>query len=152
MEQKHHHSNSMKHMFTSLFPHFIVMYFVMYTMIDSFKDLYNNINQVYMTVMMVSAMGILMTISMKDMYHKKVRQISYVVLSILFILGFSFMREQTLVGDKQFLRSMIPHHSGAVLMCKKASINDPEIKKLCESIISSQKSEIDQMNKILDRL
>jgi uncharacterized protein (DUF305 family) len=34
------------------------------------------------------------------------------------------------VGDKQFLRSMIPHHAGAILMCEKASIKDAEIRAL----------------------
>ena len=35
----------------------IVMYFVMYTMIDRPADLYNNLNNVYMTLMMVTSMG-----------------------------------------------------------------------------------------------
>lgn len=33
--------------------------------------------------------------------------------AILFIAAFGFTRAQTFIGDKQFLRSMIPHHSGA---------------------------------------
>ena len=53
------------------------------------------------------------------------------------------------MGDRQFLRSMIPHHSGAVLMCREASIDDPKIRQLCEGIIASQTSEIDQMKAIL---
>ncbi|MFZ8373971.1 DUF305 domain-containing protein, partial [Staphylococcus aureus] len=40
------------------------------------------------------------------------------------------VRAQALVGDKQFLRAMIPHHSGAILMCQQANLTDPEIKKL----------------------
>jgi uncharacterized protein (DUF305 family) len=56
-----------------------------------------------------------------------------------------FIRQQTAITDTQFLRSMIPHHSGAILMCRKASIQDPEIKQLREAIVSSQQSEIDQM-------
>lgn len=55
------------------------------------------------------------------------------------------MRQQTAVSDKQFLRSMIPHHGSAILMCQEASIQDSEIKELCRNIVSNQQSEIDQM-------
>jgi uncharacterized protein (DUF305 family) len=47
---------------------------------------------------------------------------------------------------------MIPHHSGAILMCQNASLSDPELKKLCASIVSGQQSEIDEMKAILTRL
>jgi uncharacterized protein (DUF305 family) len=56
------------------------------------------------------------------------------------------------VSDKQFLRSMIPHHAGAILMCEQAPIEDAEIKALCKNIVSSQQSEIDQMKAKLSAL
>ncbi len=55
-------------------------------------------------------------------------------------------------NHRQFLRSMIPHHAGAILMCQEASIQDAEIRRLCGGIVSSQQSEIDQMKAMLDRL
>ena len=58
----------------------------------------------------------------------------------------------TTIGDTAFLRSMIPHHSGAILMCREASIHDPEIKTLCGEIVEGQRREIDQMKAILSRL
>jgi uncharacterized protein (DUF305 family) len=61
------------------------------------------------------------------------------------------MRTQAFVGNEQFLRAMLPHHSGATLMCQNASITDPEIKTLCEGIIKSQADEITQMEEILKR-
>ena len=64
---------------------------------------------------------------------------------------FVFIRQQMAVGDSQFLRSMIPHHSRAILMCTEASLQDPAIKQLCQAIISSQQREIDQMNAMLRR-
>jgi uncharacterized protein (DUF305 family) len=57
-----------------------------------------------------------------------------------------------MITDKQFLKSMIPHHAGAILMCNKARIQDAEIIDLCKQITTSQQSEIDQMKAILDRL
>ena len=61
------------------------------------------------------------------------------------------MRTQAVVGDAQFLRSMIPHHSGAILMCEQSAITDPEIVRLCGEIVKTQKEEIAQMQAILAR-
>jgi uncharacterized protein (DUF305 family) len=47
---------------------------------------------------------------------------------------------------------MIPHHSGAILMCEQSPITDPEIVALCAHIVKSQMDEIRQMEKILARL
>jgi uncharacterized protein (DUF305 family) len=47
---------------------------------------------------------------------------------------------------------MIPHHAGAILMCDQAPVRDEEIKSLCQNIIHSQRSEIDQTKAILARL
>jgi uncharacterized protein (DUF305 family) len=46
---------------------------------------------------------------------------------------------------------MIPHHSGAILMCREAKLQDPEILRLCGEIIESQRREIAEMNRILER-
>jgi uncharacterized protein (DUF305 family) len=45
---------------------------------------------------------------------------------------------------------MIPHHSGAILMCRESPIQDPRIRDLCRTIISGQQKEIDQMRAMLD--
>jgi uncharacterized protein (DUF305 family) len=68
------------------------------------------------------------------------------------LLFFFLIRQQGAVTDKQFLRSMIPHHAGAILMCEQASIQDAEIQELCKTIISSQQQEIDQMKAKLEEL
>ena len=130
----------------------VVMYFVMFTMIDSLGEFFNNLNMFYMAVMMAAPMGILMLLMMGEMYaDKRLNTLIYAGCALLFILAFAGMRTQALVGDRQFLRSMIPHHSGAILMCEQASIRDPELKSLCGNIITSQKQEIDQMKAMLAR-
>jgi uncharacterized protein (DUF305 family) len=52
------------------------------------------------------------------------------------------------IGDSQFLRSMIPHHAAAILMCEKAQVQEVEIRDLCRTIIASQQAEIDQMKRL----
>ena len=132
----------------------IVMYFVMFTMIWSLGDLFNNLNSLYMALMMVAPMGILMLLMMRMMYpDRKLNLLLYVLFAFLFILAFWGMRTQVLVGDRQFVRAMIPHHSGAILMCRRASIRDAEIRDLCfkpNGIVESQTREIAQMKAFLD--
>ena len=49
--------------------------------------------------------------------------------------------------DKEFLKQMIVHHEGAVLMAEDVLINSkrPELIKLANDIISTQKKEIEMM-------
>ena len=130
----------------------IVMYFVMYTMIDSTAELYHNLNNVYMTMMMVTTMALLMLWMMPSMFpDRRTNIILNVLFGALFLSSLYGMRTQALVGDTQFLRAMIPHHSGAILMCEKSAITDPQIKQLCSGIVSGQKAEIAQMKALLER-
>ena len=129
------------------------MYFIMFSMVYSGNEIVHNLNTLYMAGMMVAPMIIVMPLAMGTMYPDRRRNmIVYTVSAIMFMAFFFFTRQQTFIGDQQFLRSMIPHHSGAVLMCEKANIADAEIKALCEGIVRSQTSEIEQMKKILERL
>lgn len=142
-----------KSLFVEVLIHFFIMYAVMYTMVDKFDDVYINSNNLYMTMMMVLPMIPLMIFLMGSMHgNRKLNYILSVGSVVLFVLFYIFMRDQTFIGDKQFVRSMIPHHSGAILMCEKSDIQDPELKSLCEQIVSSQEKEIRQMKDILTRL
>ena len=133
----------------------IVMYLAMFTMIWSFADFFNNLNMVYMALIMWAPMGILMLITMASMYaDKRLNIILYAAFALVLVLSFFAMRDQSLVGDKQFIRAMIPHHSGAILMCNRAAIHDAEIRQLCfgqDGIVSSQEREIRQMKSFLAR-
>ena len=52
-------------------------------------------------------------------------------------------------GRRVAMRSMIPHHAGAILMCEEASIQDQRVRDLCQNIQASQKEEIAQMKALL---
>jgi uncharacterized protein (DUF305 family) len=131
---------------------FVLMYLVMYTMIATLAHFRLNVNNVYMTLMMVAPMAIVMLVSMRSMFPS--RRVSVAIgigAALVFAASFAAMRTQAGIGNAEFLRSMIPHHSGAILMCREASITDPEIIALCNQIIASQQREIEQMRAILDR-
>lgn len=130
----------------------IIMYLVMFVMIDSLGSFYNNLNMLYMTLMMVAPMVVLMILAMGHMFPSRPVNAALLIGSVaVFLGGFALIRTQATIGDRAFLRSMIPHHSGAILMCKKVSLTDPQIVKLCGEIKESQRREIDEMKAILAR-
>lgn len=130
----------------------VIMYLVMFVMIDGLSSFYNNLNMFYMTLMMVAPMVALMILAMPGMFPSKRLNITVIAGAlIVFFACFGLIRTQGTIGDDQFLRSMIPHHSGAILMCREASLKDPEIIRLCVGIEGSQEAEIAQMERILER-
>jgi peptidoglycan/LPS O-acetylase OafA/YrhL len=132
---------------------FLAMYILMYAMVDSFDHVYMNINQFYMAGLMAAPMVLIELVVMRGMYHdKRLNAVLAAASALVGVLMFVFIRQQTAVSDGQFLRSMIPHHSGAILMCQKAPLQDAEIRKLCEAIVSGQQQEIDQMTAKLRQL
>jgi uncharacterized protein (DUF305 family) len=131
----------------------VVMFFLTYAMIDRLEHFYVNINRIYMALMMVAPMVIVMLLVMGSMYSdRRLNAFLYVAFAGLFVATFALARTQTPVGDVQFLRSMIPHHSSAILMCEQASITDPQITELCARIVKAQEEEIAEMKSILARL
>jgi uncharacterized protein (DUF305 family) len=129
-----------------------VMYLAMFAMIASRNEFFNNINMFYMALMMAAPMGPIMILTMSSMYQHQAMNIAFhVAFAVIFLAAFFAIRQQAFVGDRQFLRSMIPHHSGAILMCREATLTNPELRTLCANIIRSQAEEIAQMKAILDR-
>ena len=129
---------------------FAAMYVLMYAMVDRFASVHPNLNQAYMAALMAAPMVLIELGLMSSMYHNRTANIVIAAVSVVATIGFFLtIRQQTAIGDTQFLRSMIPHHSGAILMCQKAALSDPAIKKLCDQIIESQRSEIAQMEAML---
>ncbi|WP_291358967.1 DUF305 domain-containing protein [Devosia sp.] len=108
-------------------------------MIATLGHFYLNLNNVHMTLMMVAPMAVVMLISMRSMFpSRRANRVIVVVALVVFGISFWGMRSQAAIGDAEFVRSMVPHHSGAILMWPR--------------IIAGQQSEIDQMQAILERL
>ncbi|WP_035098328.1 DUF305 domain-containing protein [Devosia sp. LC5] len=131
----------------------VVMYFVMFSMIDGLGDFRNNMNMFYMALTMWAPMGIFMLATMPGMFPKRTMNVVlYVAFALITGLSFLGTRTQTFIDDRQFIDSMIPHHSGAILMCREADLEDPELVQLCGEIIEAQRREIEQMEAIGERL
>ena len=131
----------------------IVMYFVMFSMIDAWSDFRHNLNMFYMALTMVAPMGVIMLLTMRTMYARKWLNLAiHAALVLTFMASLAATRQQSAIGDRQFIASMVPHHSGAILMCREARLRDAELSKLCEEIARAQRREIEQMNAIRARL
>jgi uncharacterized protein (DUF305 family) len=131
----------------------VAMYFLMFTMVDTWGDFHNNLNMALMALTMLAPMGVLMLALMGEMYpNRRLNIVLYVGFALVFVLALFGIRTQTPIGNEQFIASMIPHHSGAILMCREADITDAELRTLCDGIETGQRHEIEQMKTILTRL
>ena len=132
---------------------FIAMFILMYAMVDRISNVFVNANQAYMAGLMAAPMVVIEVLLMSGMYPDKRKNAVIVAACIVAALVFwMLIRQQGAIGNAQFLRSMIPHHASAILMCEKLEADDPEIRTLCAQIIESQREEIAQMRAKLERL
>lgn len=130
--------------------HFAAMFALMYAMVNQWAHVYPNFNQAYMAALMTAPMLIIEIFMMRSMYqNQKALNLIFGGSLLLFALSFGLIRTQATTGDQELLRSMIPHHSGAILMCQRAQLEDPELIKLCDEIIQSQEEEIAIMEAML---
>ena len=151
--QEKEHSNHYRKLLIMSVLSFGCMYVLMYAMVNNGSNVFPNVNQFYMAALMVMPMIAIELMLMKSMYKNRKLNLLVFTISLVGLVGFyTAIREQAAVNDKQFLKSMIPHHAGAILMCNEANITDPEIKKLCEEIVAGQRREIDQMKSKLSEL
>lgn len=119
----------------------------MNSFVNSKSDIRVNINDFYMGVMMAGVMFLLMGVYYRS---KKLIVVGVVITVIIFIC----IRRQIFIGEKEYLESMIPHHSMAVLMTKrlkeKGEIKKQELRELMKNIINTQEKEIELMKKLLN--
>ena len=152
MQAKHTHGGHYLRLLVMIGLSFAAMYALMYAMVDRAENIHPSLNQAYMAGLMVAPMAVLELLLMGSMYpDRRLNLWLGAGFTLLFVVAFLAIRMQSGIGDRQFLRSMIPHHSGAILMCREANVEDAEIRALCTRIIASQSEEIAQMEAILAR-
>jgi hypothetical protein len=129
----------------SLKPH-ILMFFGMFLisllmtpiMINSLADYRLSLNQLYMASFMSFAM-VLLEATMHPMPVA-----AWLVTVIGLVFSIIAYRSQWLVGDREYLNDMIPHHSMAVLTSRTRMERtvDRRIKQVAETILNAQVKEI----------
>ncbi|HET8803968.1 MAG TPA: DUF305 domain-containing protein, partial [Aequorivita sp.] len=78
---------------------FVVMYFVMYSMLASFGHFYFSVSRFYMTFLMIAPMALIMLAFMTGMYTNKKKN-TLIVLGciVIFTVVFVFLRNQSFIG------------------------------------------------------
>jgi hypothetical protein len=132
---------------------FVIMYAVMYLNVDRFEHVYLSLTRLYMTLLMVAPMALIMLGFMRTMYKNKRLNVIIIGGSIaVFMLALIFLRNQTFIGERQYMKAMIPHHSSAILTSKNADLQNPEVQKLSHDIIEAQEREIREMKELLNKM
>ncbi|MGB7441510.1 MAG: DUF305 domain-containing protein [Coleofasciculaceae cyanobacterium] len=143
--------NSYVRLLISLIVSYVVMLFIMLSRVNELSNLFVSLNQFYMSGLMVATMSIIMLLTMGAMYKNKSLNIVLLVVGTASIgLFWTLVRTQAAVGNQQFLRSMIPHHAAAILVCQQASITEQRIEELCGEIVATQKREIRIMKDLME--
>lgn len=131
----------------------VLMFVLSMSMVDTLDHFHLNLSNLYRALVMVAPMGVVMLLVMWGMYEDRRRNLALLAgFAVVFVGALVMGRSSTFVGDDQFLRAMIPHHSRAILVCEEAAITDAEIIELCGQIIQAQEEEIAQMERIIERL
>ncbi|GAB2845527.1 DUF305 domain-containing protein [Hymenobacter ruber] len=147
------HSKPYARFFLMLATSLVAMYAVMYLNVYEWDHVYFSLTRVYMALLMLVPMTLIMMGFMWSMYPDKRRNALIMGGSLVLFAVVTFMvRTQVFVDDQLWMKAMIPHHSIAILVSKRATIKDPEVRALADSIISAQQREIAQMKRMLHRL
>jgi len=128
----------------------VVMYLVTYLNVVDVAHVRFSEERVYMALTMGGAMGVVMMAWMWGMYADRRWNIGVVAASVLLAVVATFLSQsQLLVGDANYMRGMIPHHSIAILTSERANIRDMRVRELADEIIEAQRREIAEMEWLL---
>jgi hypothetical protein len=141
---------SYKKLFAMVLTSTVIMFFLMYQLVYEADHLMFSVNRLIASLVMGAVMTIVMLGFMWSMFEGKGLKVGIVVVAAL--LGGILLyvnRAQSLIDDTRFMKSMIPHHSIAINNASKATIRDPRVRELADSIISSQTREIREMKLLI---
>lgn len=128
-----------------------IMFFLMYQLVYSFDHAMFSLNRLIASLVMGCVMSVVMLSFMWSMYKGMGTKIAVLVLASLLGVSLLFVnRGQLVIGDADFMKSMIPHHSIAINNSRRASISDPRVRKLADEIIAAQVREIAEMKLLLN--
>lgn len=131
----------------------VVMYIMMYFNTYEWNHIYFSETRAYMALYMGAGMAVIMLAFMANMYKKtKLNLLIYGLSVIMFAVGIWGVRSQATVNQVDWMKAMIPHHSIAILTSTRADIEDPRVRQLADNIIEAQKSEIEEMQALVEEL
>ncbi|UNG20969.1 DUF305 domain-containing protein [Stutzerimonas zhaodongensis] len=131
----------------------VVMFGLMYLNTYAFEHILWSETRAWMALLMGAVMAVIMLSFMLNMYKKKRVNIAiYIGSLVVFALTLWIIRSQATVGDAEYMKAMIPHHSIAIMTSERAQITDPRVRKLADEIIAAQRREISEMKYLINEL
>lgn len=128
----------------------VVMYGLMYLNTYALDHVFYSQTRVWMALLMGAVMAAIMLGFMWGMYRNRAANAAILAASaVVFAASLYLVRSQQTVGDVDFMRAMIPHHSIAVMTSSRAHIRDPRVRKLADGILEAQVREIGEMKRLL---
>jgi hypothetical protein len=129
----------------------IVMFFLMYQLVYSFDHVFFSVNRLIASLVMGCVMTVVMLGFMWSMYRGMTTKATVLVIAaVAGLVLLAVNRSQAVISDTTFMKAMIPHHSIAINNARKASISDPRVRRLADSIIESQIREIAEMKLLIE--
>jgi hypothetical protein len=119
-------------------------------MTNSYKNITFSVGKFYMSVIMALLMGLL-EVFMFDIHMRIISFYYYLILFFMLSIFIYLYRNQIYIEDKDYLQEMIEHHSMAVLTSEEIlqKTQSERIKKLAETILTTQKKEIEYMRQLI---
>ena len=128
----------------------IVMFLLTYTNTFVWDHVRWSEERFYMSLLMGSAMAIIMLSFMWNMYEKVNVNVGVLAGALAIgALALWLSRSQHFVDDRAYMQGMIPHHSIAILTSERADIDDLRVRRLAAEITETQRREIAEMDWIL---
>lgn len=128
----------------------VVMFGLMYLNTYAFEHVFYSQTRTWMALMMGGAMAVIMMLFMLKMYHSKRANLAIVAGgAVVFAASLFLVRSQATVGDVDYMKAMIPHHSIAIMTSERAHIRDPRVRRLADQIIEAQVREIGEMKHLI---
>lgn len=127
-----------------------IMFLLMYQLVYSWDHALFSLTRLVSSLVMGCVMAAVMLAFMWKMYRPQATKMF--VLALAIIGGIALLvvnRSQVLIGDADFMKAMIPHHSIAINNARKADIRDPRVRYLADRITRDQVKEIAEMKMLL---
>ena len=129
---------------------FLIQYiFISYIMTDNIDNITHSTSKIYMCIIMVLFM-VLLDMLLMPMFHPQ----HFTLVCGLTLVFIYLYRIQFGVGDKNYLREMIEHHSMALLTSKNIleKTKNPAVINFATKIVVGQKNEIEDMRYLLNSI
>lgn len=129
----------------------VIMFFLMYQLVYSWDHALFSLTRLVSSLVMGCVMMAVMLVFMWSMYRPETAKM--MVLGAAVLGGIALLavnRSQVLIGDTDFMKAMIPHHSIAINNARKEDIRDPRVRYLADRITRDQVKEIAEMKMLIE--